>query len=913
MRELSIDIETYSSADLPKCGVYKYVEAPDFGVLLFGYALDDEPVKVIDLTEESIPADVVGMLLDPAIVKTAWNANFERTCLAKHLQQPLPPEQWQCTAVHAATLGLPRTLEQAGKLVGLPEDAQKMKVGKALISYFCKPCKPTKSNGQRTRNLPCHDVEKWNLFIEYNRRDVEVERNIRRIMEKFPLRPEELEAYWIDQRVNDRGIRIDQKLADEAIRVAKERKAALTAEAAALTGLENVNSVSQLKQWLGVEGALDKNIIADLRAAGGLDETADRVLEIRQENGKASVSKYEAMKRSVCKDERVHGVLQFYGAPRTGRWAGKLVQVQNLPQNQIPDLDAARSLLQNGDADMIEMCYGSLSMVLSQLVRTAFIGGEGKTFVVADYSAIEARVLAWLADERWRMDLFAKGGDIYCQSASAMFHVPVEKHGVNGHLRQKGKIAELACIAAGQKVLTEQGLVPIERVTKDMRVWDGAEWVRHDGVVCRGVKEVISYGGLTATGDHIVWIDEAGEPKQIRFEYAASCGAHLLQTGDGRNPVRLGRDYQPGETLVGELEQMPCVDPLQGLWQRPMDESLKPDPRHIERLPKLFRATEVLPEMAGQALHSGEAALHEPEGRGIPELWGPRDPLQLSERERRLQVYDQCAWSAGARNGTGQDRCERELRAGEPALGDTPAKLRESASISRKAYVYDILNAGPRHRFTVSNVLVHNCGYGGSVPAMINMGALRMGLKEEELKPIVDAWRESNPEITKFWWLIDTAVNETVATRQPDWRMDLPHGLSMRYTKNLLHIRLPSGRELRYWKPQVIPGKFDRENLAYWGINEGRWMNIRSYGPKVVENIVQAIARDCLRDAMTAIHKAGLDIVMHVHDEVIVEAPKERAEEVLQQVLEIMRTPIPWAPGLLLKGEGYITDYYKKD
>ena len=468
-------------------------------------------------------------------------------------------------------------------------------------------------------------------------------------MEKFPVRPEELEAYWIDQHVNDHGIRIDQRLADEAIRISKERKAELTAEAKALTGLDNVNSVSQLKKWLGVEGSLNKNVIADMRAGGELDETADRVLAIRQENGKSSVSKYEAMKRSVCSDGRVHGVLQFYGAPRTGRWAGKLVQVQNLPQNQIDDLDAARALLRTGDAEMIQMCYGSLSMVLSQLVRTAFVAGEGKTFVVADYSAIEARVLAWLADEVWRMDLFAKGGDIYCQSASAMFHVPVVKHGVNGHLRQKGKIAELAC------------------------------------------------------------------------------------------------------------------------------------------------------------------------------------------------------------------------------------------------------------------------GYGGSVPAMINMGALRMGLKEEELKPIVDAWRESNPAITKFWWQIDAAVNETVSARLPEWRMDLPHGLSMRYTKNLLHVKLPSGRELRYWRPKIVPGRFDRDNLSYWGINEGRWMNIRSYGPKVVENIVQGIARDCLRDAMTAIHKAGLDIVMHVHDEVIVEAPKDQAEKVLQRVLEIMKTPIPWAPGLLLKGEGYITDYYKKD
>lgn len=649
MPVLGIDIETYSSADLKRCGVYRYVEAPDFEVLLFGYALDDEPVHVIDLTEQSIPGEILGMLLDPGIVKQAFNANFERVCLSRHLGQTLPPEQWQCTAVHASMLGLPRTLEQVGKLLGLPEDEQKMKEGKALISYFCVPCKPTKTNGGRTRNLPHHDVEKWNTFIEYNRRDVEVERNIRHIMEKFPVRPEELEAYWIDQHVNDHGIRIDQRLADEAIRISKERKAELTAEAKALTGLDNVNSVSQLKKWLGVEGSLNKNVIADMRAGGELDETADRVLAIRQENGKSSVSKYEAMKRSVCSDGRVRGVLQFYGAPRTGRWAGKLVQVQNLPQNQIDDLDAARALLRTGDAEMIQMCYGSLSMVLSQLVRTAFVAGEGKTFVVADYSAIEARVLAWLADEVWRMDLFAKGGDIYCQSASAMFHVPVVKHGVNGHLRQKGKIAELAC------------------------------------------------------------------------------------------------------------------------------------------------------------------------------------------------------------------------------------------------------------------------GYGGSVPAMINMGALRMGLKEEELKPIVDAWRESNPAITKFWWQIDAAVNETVSARLPEWRMDLPHGLSMRYTKNLLHVKLPSGRELRYWRPKIVPGRFDRDNLSYWGINEGRWMNIRSYGPKVVENIVQGIARDCLRDAMTSIHRAGLHVVMHVHDEVIVEAPKDQAEEVLQLVLEIMKTPIPWAPGLLLKGEGYITDYYKKD
>ena len=465
MPVLGIDIETYSSVDLRNTTVYRYAESPDFSILLFAYAVDDEPVKLVDLTREKLPVEVLQMLVDPGYIKVAYNANFERVCLSEWMKRNaglkagyLDPEQWRCTMVHAATLGLPRTLGEVGAVLGLPEDKQKMKEGKALIQYFCKPCKPTKTNHQRTRNLPEHDPEKWRVFCDYNVRDVETEREIRRMLEAFPVIDEEWAAYWLDQRINDRGVKIDKDLMNAAIHINYEHAAELVSEAQGITGLGNVNSVSQIKSWIGHAGSLNKKTVQQLRQGGELTASQDRVLAIRQELGKTSVSKYEAMQRGVCLDGRVKGLFSFYGANRTGRWAGRQVQVQNLPQNHIPDLEAAREVVKDRDRDGLQALYGNVPATLSELIRTAFIAKEGHTFVVADFNAIEARVVAWLADEQWRLENFRRGGDIYCASASRMFGVPVEKNGVNGHLRQKGKIAELALgYGGGVGAMTSMG------------------------------------------------------------------------------------------------------------------------------------------------------------------------------------------------------------------------------------------------------------------------------------------------------------------------------------------------------------------------------------------------------------------------------------------------------------------------
>lgn len=653
-RHLSCDIESYSSVDLRTGSVYTYSEAPDFQVLLFAYAWDFGEVEVLDLTKQELPEELIKALADPDVIKHAYNAQFERVCLSRYLVKWgrdvfLPPEQWRCTMVHAATLGLPRTLADVGRVLGLPEDQQKMKEGKALIQYFCKPCKPTKTNGGRTRNMPEDAPDKWATFIAYNKRDVETEMAILKQLEKYPLPETELAGYALDQRINDLGVLVDTELAESAVALNELNTKQLLDEAKGITGCENPKSVAQLKSWLGHEGALDKKTVATMRDGSG--GSVDRVLAIRQELGKSSVSKYEAMLRGVCTDHRVRGLFAFYGANRTGRWAGRQLQVQNLPHDHPPAMTIARELVRLRDLESIRTIYGNPSDVLSQLVRTALVARDGYTFCVADFSAIEARVVAWLADCRWRQELFASGkGDIYCASASQMFHVPVEKHGINGHLRQKGKIAELAL------------------------------------------------------------------------------------------------------------------------------------------------------------------------------------------------------------------------------------------------------------------------GYGGSVGALTTMGALDMGIPEDELKPLVDAWRGANPEIVEFWWLIDRVARDTIRYQQ-DWSYELPHGLSMKHSKNLLRVRLPSGRELRYWKPTIEPDPRypDRENITYSGVDVAGWSRLQTYGPKLVENITQAVARDCLLECMLRVWKKHPGIVMHVHDEMIVEVPERMADQVLQSMLEIMATPIPWAPGLVLKGDGYITPYYRKD
>lgn len=646
MKTLSIDIETYSSENLAKCGVYRYAESPDFEVLLFGYSADGGPVEVVDLTAgEMLPAAVRSALTDPAVTKWAFNAQFERVCLSRFLGYPtgqyLDPSSWHCTMVWAATLGLPLSLEGVGAVLGL--EKQKLKEGKDLIRYFCTPAKAR--DGSRFRHYPSDAPDKWALFKAYNLRDVETEMAIQQKLSKFPVTESEWVNYNLDQQINDRGIMLDRTLVTNAIRCDEQFKRTHMEQARSVTGLNNPNSPVQLKAWLAEKGveadSLSKAAVAEmLEKADGEVELA---LSLRQELAKSSVKKYTAMQTVVGSDDRARGLIQFYGANRTGRYAGRLIQVQNLPQNHLPDLDTARALVRSGNTDAVEMLYDSVPLVLSELIRTAFVPKPGCRFYVADFSAIEARVIAWIAGEHWRQEVFAGGGDIYCASASQMFHVPVEKHGVNGHLRQKGKIAELAL------------------------------------------------------------------------------------------------------------------------------------------------------------------------------------------------------------------------------------------------------------------------GYGGSVGALKAMGALNYGLQEEELKPLVDAWRLSNPHITKFWWDVDkassTCVRERTATET--------HGIRFFYQSGMMFIVLPSGRRLVYVKPKMGLNHFGNESVTYEGVGEQKkWLRLESYGPKFVENIVQATARDVLAEAMLRLNAAGYHIVMHVHDEAVIEAPPETE---LSDICSIMGQTPAWASGLLLRADGYVCDFYKKD
>ena len=769
MNNITLDVESFSSVDIGKSGVYRYAESPDFEILLFACSVDGQPVQVYDLAcGEKVPDEILKALTDEKIIKHSFNASFERICLSRYLGLPsgtyLSPEGWHCDMVWAATLGLPQSLEGVGAVLGL--EKQKLSEGKDLIRYFCKPCAPTQSNSGRTRNLPHHAPDKWSLFKSYNLRDVETEMEIQKRLSKFPVPDFVWEEYIIDQQINDRGVLVDMELVNQAIAMDHRSREELTKAMKEFTSLENPNSVQQMKEWLAENGlmteSLDKKAVAELMK--NAPPELCKVLSLRQQLAKSAVKKYQAMQNAVCADNRARGLFRFYGANRTGRFSSKNIQLQNLCRNSMSDLDEARALVRSGNYDAVSMLYEDVPDTLSQLVRTAFIPPEGKLFYVADFSAIEARVIAWLAGEKWRMELFKNGGDIYCMSASQMFKVPVEKHGVNGHLRQKGKIAELSCIAEGQLVLTRRGLVPIQDVRLDDELWDGESWVHHDGVVFKGEKEVIEYEGLTATPDHLVYVK--GQPDPVPFGDAAYNKLPL---------VRVGK-YQANPSLL----------------------------RHCGFMP-----------------------------------------------------------------------------------------------------VYDILNAGPHHRFTVSGHLVHNCGYGGGTGALKAMGALDMGLKEEELQPLVTAWRNSNPNIVKFWWAVDKAVMKAITERTTTET----HGLTFTCRSGMLFITLPSGRKLAYVKPRIGMNQFGGESVTYEGIGATKkWERIESYGPKFVENIVQAISRDILCYAMKTLRHCS--IVMHIHDELVIEANPQMS---LDAVCELMgRTP-PWADGLILDAAGYVTEFYKKD
>lgn len=657
---LSIDVETFSNVDLKKCGVYKYAESPNFEVLLFGVSVNGGEVTVYDLASGgTVPEEIIRALSDDSIIKWAYNASFERVCLSVWLRRNYPqhfssysieedtvrnyldPSSWRCSLVWGAYMGLPLSLEEIGKVLKL--ENQKMAEGKALIRYFCVPCKPTKANGGRTRNLPEHDPVKWSTFIAYNKRDVETEMAIQQKLSKFPVPDFLWEEYHLDQEINDRGIQLDMVLVEQAIAIDERSREELSAKMRQLTALENPNSVQQMKEWLTKHGlevdSLDKKSVKELLKTAP-PELAE-VLELRRQLAKSSVKKYQAMQNAVCADGRARGMFQFYGANRSGRWAGRLIQLQNLPQNHMAHLEDTRSLVRSGDYALLSALYDSVPEVLSELIRTAFVPRDGYKFIVSDFSAIEARVLSFLAGESWRLKVFAENGDIYCASASAMFHVPVEKHGQNAHLRQKGKIAELAL------------------------------------------------------------------------------------------------------------------------------------------------------------------------------------------------------------------------------------------------------------------------GYGGSVGALKSMGALEMGLAEEELQPLVDAWRTSNPNIVQFWWDVDNAVKTTV--RQ---RLDTEtHGIRFRYRSGMLFIILPSGRQLCYVKPRMGTNKFGGDSVTYEGIGSTKkWERIESYGPKFTENVVQAVSRDILMYAMRTLSHCF--IVGHVHDELIIECGMDVS---LDAVCDQMgRTP-PWIEGLNLRADGYETMFYKKD
>lgn len=808
---LSVDIETFSDIDIRKAGSYKYALSAAFDILLIAFAVDDDPVQIIDCTEAGGSIDdwmmdeFVELMQDEDYEIHAYNASFEYWCFhvwfTRKGLKPIPVSRFRCTMVHGLYCGYTAGLGVTGEVLGIPQDKKKLSIGSALIRKFCVPAKPTIKDPHRNRIYPHDEPEKWELFKTYCVNDVEAERAISKMLSCQPIPDSEQKLWELDIIQNSEGVLADMDLVHGALDLNRENTEALIDEARRITGLDNPNSVSQLLDWLkGNEVETDtlrKADVADLLKAGVPNDKVQRILEIRQQLGKTSCKKYDALVNCAGPDNRVRGMTQFYGANRTGRYSGRLFQPQNVPAGHLSDMALARELVKERDADTLKMLYGdSIPDTLSQLIRTALIPSPGKKFVIADYSAIECRVLAFLASQQEVLDTFIRGGDIYCATASSMFGVPVEKHGPNGHLRQKGKIATLACIAKGQMVLTHRGLKAIETVTTDDLVWDGEEWVEHEGVVCRGKRKVIKYDGLTATQEHLVYVNEGGRVAAYFFEEAAMLGVPLLKTADGAS--RASFNYA----------------------------------------------------------------------------------FSASKRKR-----------------------------------DWTVKYSD-----KKVEVYDILNAGPRHRFTVSGCLVHNCGYGGNVGAMVAMGALKMGIAEEDLPDIVERWRDANPRIVELWSTVGSAVMNTLKTGNANY---LPKGIVVRKetdptTKQVrLTIQLPSGRKLFYAHPSIEPAPRNpkREEICYWQQNQmtRKWKKTFSWGGKLVENITQAVARDLLADTLTRLYAAGFTPRFHVHDEVIIEADADKADEALQLMLDIMATPPSWAEGLPLKGAGFVADFYQKD
>lgn len=952
---MGIDVETYSSAPLPKCGVYRYCDAPDFEILLFSYAFDDEPVQTIDLASgETLPPEVISALKEPDVIKTAYNAQFERVCLSRYLGHWLDPHQWRCTMVMAAYLTLPGRLADAAVALGTTE--KKMEEGKDLIRYFSVPCKPTKTNGGRTRNLPTDAPEKWAVYRQYNAQDVETERAIRKALEKYPLPEQEWELYALDQQINDRGVRVDKKLVKNAIAVDAVFAQAAYQRAKELTALENPGSVNQLKAWLADQDmpmeSLAKKIVQE--KATQTDGIVAELLNLRLELSKTSVKKYEAMARCVCGDGRVHGLLQFYGANRTGRWAGRLVQAQNLPQNHLPDLDLAREIVKNGDEELLDTLYASVPGTLSELIRTAFIPKDGCRFLVADFSAIEARVLAWLANEEWVLEEFRGKGKIYEATASRMFHIPQEsivKGNPNYEYRQKGKQATLSCIAEGQLVLTDHGLIQIENVKQYHRLWDGENWVSHEGVVYRGQREVMTYDGLTATADHLVWIE--GQARPVYFGFAAASGAHLMRTEYCGQAIRMGKDNQPGKTVERAMEPVLRTDGMRFLPQYSMDVSFQSDSGNIQRVSKLLSEAQADSNVAGAAADRCKRTLRKPQRQAVSFIWRPRRQILLSVRHSGGNLdSEKCSeCTAGVRDGSHRQQrslcagehpiCSQRKESGQPArdgiigmgsgilalfskCGHQDAVFRENTGRNhrisagggaheakkleahrRTARLYDIRNAGPYHRFTVSGRLVHNCGYGGGVGALKAMGAK---MPEKEMQPLVDAWRAANPNIVAFWGALDRAAR-TVIRRKTSARVGK---VILYWQDDKMFMRLPSGRNLCYQSPHFTENRFGSDAIGYYAPNAAGQMVVQeTFGGKLAENATQAIARDILAHALLMLEKSGYPVVFHVHDEAVIEMPIGQGS--LEEACRLMAITPDWAKDLPLRADGYECAYYRKD
>ncbi|PKM70129.1 MAG: hypothetical protein CVU94_00745 [Firmicutes bacterium HGW-Firmicutes-19] len=967
-RHLSIDLETYSSEDLQSVGLYKYCESPDFQVLLFAYSINGGEVEVLDLASgDSLDDDMIWMLTSPNVLKHAYNAQFERVCLSRHLGFQLPADQWRCTQVLASMHGLPGHLAEVGPALGITNE--KHSYGKALIQYFSKPVTPTKVNHMRTRNLPHHDPDKWALFKDYCAQDVRAEMEIadRLNAQGIDLYTDDLNEqhlYTLDQIINDRGIRVQMDLVQNVINYHQHYTNELMESAKELTGLDNPKSNAQVKGWLAqrdVEvGSLNKESVEKLMEED-LDDDVSAMLNMRKELSKTSMAKYDTLYRATCNDGRIRGVLQYYGANRSGRWAGRLVQVQNLPRNYLKELDAVRQLVIKDDFESLNMIYDQLTDILSQLIRTTLIPGKGRKFAIADYSAIEARVIAWLANEPWRREVFAGHGKIYEASASQMFKIPLEN--ITKDLRQSGKVAELACIAEGQLVLTDQGLVPIQHITLKHKVWDGQNFVRHQGLLYKGKKEVITYDGLTATPDHRVFVE--GQQREIPFGDAASGIHRLHRPKTPRTSVRARGDHQCSTTLHETETQNPLrADKVPVLRLRTMDKLEQSSKRKNPRMPSMFKAS-TNSTMAGSATDCGQTTLREYKRSGISELRRPRDKIRVRERIAGGTLYVGEFSSHRPSAGAGQNRQRWSLRSWKYTLGASESKPRQSAdnkntgmvsgrlalrihrcfkiyqgrqvegrhtgvgktgccgktqelATNRKMVrVYDILNAGPKHRFTVSGVLVHNCGYGGGPQALVSMGALKMGLLEQDLPGLIRKWRKANPNIVALWKNTEEAVIQAVMTgrevKLSDLHKQTPADLRFFVKNDNLYIVLPSGRKMVYRGIRVTESADGRFAIDYWGVNQTtrKWSLTRTYSGKLVENIIQGIARDCLAHTLLQLDEHLFTIVFHVHDEVICET--DDPDNTVEKMKRIMAQEIPWAKGLTLKAEAYHSDYYVKD